>query len=91
MFLKYFTDEVLYEGNIIYLGGGVGFASKTVTNHLLAGEPNRVKHIGELIDKTTGKSQHSGNKTVNPHIVKLTEYDRALIQMAACSIEFAPV
>lgn len=91
MFLKYFRNETLYKGSFIYLGGGVGFASKTVTNQLLAGEPNRVKHIGELIDKTTGKSQHSSNKDVNPHIVKLTEYDRDLIQMGACSIEFAPV
>ena len=89
MFLKYFTDEVLYEGNIIYLGGGVGFASKTVANQLLAGEPNRVKYVGAIIDN--GKRQHSGNKSVNPHIVKLTEYDRDLIQMGACSIEFAPV
>ncbi len=91
MFLKFFADEVLYEGNVIYLGGGVGFASKTVTNQLLAGEKDRVKYIGELIDKTTGKRQHSGNRDVNPHIVKLTEYDRDLIQMGACSIEFAPV
>ena len=90
MFLKYFTDEVLYEGNIIYLGGGVGFAGKTVTNQLLAGEKDRVKYIGEIIDKTTGKRQHSGNRDVNPHIVKLTEYDRDLVQMGACSIEFAP-
>lgn len=89
MFLKYFTSETLFEGNVIYLGGGVGFASKTVTNQLLAGEPNRVKYVGAIIDN--GKRQHSGNKTVNPHIVKLTEYDRVLIQMGACSIEFAPV
>lgn len=89
MFLKFFADETLYEGNIIYLGGGVGFASKTVTNQLLAGEPNRVRYVGAIIDN--GKRQHSGNRDVNPHIVKLTEYDRKLIQMGACSIEFAPV
>lgn len=91
MFLKYFRSETLYEGGFIYLGGGVGFASKTVTNQLLAGEANRVKYVGEIIDKTTGKRQHSGNKSVNPHIVKLTEYDRDLLQMGVCSIEFTPV
>ncbi len=91
MFLRFFADETLYEGNVIYLGGGVGFASKTVTNQLLSGDPNRVKYIGKIIDKTTNKEQHSGNRDVNPHIVKLTEYDRDLLQMGACSIEFAPV
>ena len=90
MFLQYFVHEELYRDNVIYLGGGVGFASKTITNQLLLNEKDRVKLIGKLLDITTGEQKHSGNykEGVSPHIVKLTEYDGSLVQMGPCRITF---
>ena len=94
-FLENFADEELYDGNVVYIGGGVGFASKTVLNQVLGRleDFNRVKLISSTIDKTLGKPMHAKDFTlgVSPRVVKLTEYDGNLIQMGPCRIDIIPV
>lgn len=94
LFLENFKREELYERRVIYLGGGSGFATKTVLHQLLAGERDRVKVVSNVIDNTLfsqSKNEHKHYKDaglgVSPHVAKLTEYDRRLVQMGACKIE----
>lgn len=93
MYLKKFQREVLYSGNVIYLGGGVGYVSKTVTNQLFSNDRRRVEYVSKIIDHTIKEKKHYEDKSlgVSPRVVKLTEYDRRLVQMGPCSIDFIPV
>lgn len=97
-FLSKFTDEVLYDGDVIYLGGGVGFHSKTVTSQLLDKERNQVEIISNIIDRGLSQKQRNEHKHfrdkhlgVSPHVVKLTEYDGVLCQFGPCRISFVPI
>lgn len=95
LFLDNFTKEEQYNDNVIYLGGGTGFASKTVLNQILGrtNDSERVKLIGMVLDKTIGKTTHCKDyiNGVSPRVVKLTEYDHELIQMGPCEIEIVSV
>ena len=42
-FLLKFKEEIPYYGNVIYLGGGAGYHTKTVTSSLLKNESIRLK------------------------------------------------
>lgn len=95
MFLRHFEDEHQYRGNVIYLGGGVGFPSKTVLNQALSGEPERerLKVTAQMMDKMFPKHKHRDDerKGVSPHTAKLTDIDGELLQMGPCSIEIVSV
>lgn len=95
VFLSKFADEILYEGSILYLGGGVGYHSKTVTSQIFAGEKNQVEMTSNIIDKTLSLTQRNQHKHfrdkrlgVSPHVVKLTEHDDVLCQFGPCRISF---
>ena len=95
-FLGKFESEELYSGNVIYLGGGAGFHTKTVTSNILSGERDRVDVTANIIMNTVNremKKKHYKDKAlgVSPHTVKLTEYDRSLYQFGPCRISFEPV
>ena len=95
-FLLKFKEENPYYGNVIYLGGGAGYHTKTVTSSLLKNEPDKVKIIGNIINNTVSKNKRNEHRHyddyklgVSPHIVKLTEYDGELVQMGPCSIKIS--
>ncbi len=94
LFLKSFSNETLFEKDVIYLGGGVGFASKTVTHPLLKDNPKRIQVVSEVVNNTLSKKakiEHKHNQDrilgVSPHTCKLTQFDGGLYQMGACEIE----
>lgn len=96
-FLSKFAKGKLYEGDVIYLGGGAGYHSKTVTSQLLAREKKQVEITSNIIDRTLPQKQRNEHKHfrdkhlgVSPHVVKLTEYDGYLCQFGPCRISFAP-
>lgn len=92
LFLKYFPEEKQYAGNILYLGGGTGFPTKTVLNQILRREPDRVKLTAETLNKMfPNKHGEDIRKGISPRTVKLTEIDGGLLQMGPCRIEFATV
>lgn len=94
-FLSKFGTEVLYDKDVIYLGGGAGYHSKTVTSQLLQKEKDRVEITANIINSTlpvTKRNEHKHNMDrhlgVSPHTAKVTEYDGYLYQMGACNIKF---
>lgn len=89
MFLERFKDEEIYACDVIYLGGGVGFCSKTVMNQVFANDENRKRLVTETIAKTLPLKMKSNVAGKNlPAVAKLTEVDGRLVQMGPCSIEF---
>lgn len=92
LFLEHFSAEKQYAGNILYLGGGTGFPTKTVLNQILRREPDRVKLTAETLNKLfPNKHGEDVRKGVSPRTVKLTKIDGELLQMGPCRIEFATV
>lgn len=97
-FLSKFPKEELYNDDVIYLGGGVGFHSKTVTSSLLAGERDSIRLISRIIESRLSRSNrekhnHGSDSAlgVSPHTVKLTDYDNSLYQFGPCKIEFKEI
>ena len=95
-FLLKFKEENPYYGNIIYLGGGAGYHTKTVTSSLLKNKSDKVKIIGNIINNTVSKNMRDKHRHyddyklgVSPHMVKLTEYDGELVQMGPCRIKIS--
>lgn len=93
LFLSHFREEKQYRSDIIYLGGGTGYHTKTVTNRILADRKDRTQLTSQIIDSTLNRKiqrehKHSRDKTlgVSPHTVKCTEYDGYLQQMGPCRI-----
>lgn len=91
----HFLDK--YEGmkkekDIIYLGGSVGFASKTILYGLFP-EKEAVKIISTIFDKTLPQKvnqQHHHERDirlgVSPHMKKCTEYAGRLYEFGKCKI-----
>lgn len=80
------------EKDIIYLGGSVGFASKTIIYGLFP-EREAVKAISMIFDKTLPykmKQQHHHERDlrlgVSPHIKKCTEYAGKEYEFGKCKI-----
>ena len=91
-FLEKFPTRDIRGGGNLYLGGGCGYVSKTVTYPLL-GEQS-VRRVSEIINATLSRTaaiqhKHSrdASKGVSPHMIKCTQYDGQLYEMGACSLE----
>ena len=94
LFLEKFQEETPYVKDVIYLGGGAGFATKTVLHDLLKNSKTRSKTIGSILNLKLPRKAQMEHKHdldykagVSPHTCKLTEYEGGLYQMGACSIE----
>ena len=75
-----------------FLGGGTGYASKTITYGILTGT-EAVTNVAKIIDNTLPiniqrKHGHCNDarKGVSPHMLKCTKYNGRLCQMGACCI-----
>lgn len=88
---KYLAKRMEHAGdNMMLLGGGVGYVSKTNTYSVL-GE-NGVDTVSKIIDNTLNykqKKEHKHEKDkrlgVSPHILKCTKYHNQLYEMGYCS------
>lgn len=97
-FLSKFESEELYQGNVIYIGGGAGYHTKTATSVVLENYDNKVNVTANIINNTIASKirkehGHAADKRigVSPHIVKLTEYDGKLMQFGPCRISFEEI
>lgn len=93
-FTKHFHGAPATNGNstTFYLGGGVGYPSKTVTYGIMNGD-EAVKMTAEIIDQTLGNNERNKHKHyldiskgVSPHMLKCTLYQGRLCQMGACCV-----
>ena len=86
-----FESKDNYIGNMIYLGGGSGFVSKTVIYPLLGTEA--VGTVSKVIDATLGmkaKKEHNHKNDislgVSPHMIKKTIYKNKKVSFGSCKI-----
>ena len=87
-FLKAFPQNKTYEGTLLYLGGGAGFATKTVM-YPLFGKAEGLKQVTKIMEKTTPPQHHHQKDEgigVSPHMKKCTRYAHALHEFGACHI-----
>lgn len=93
-FTNHFQGAPATNGNstTFYLGGGVGYLSKTVTYGVMHGD-EAVKMTAEIIDQTLPEKVREKHKHyldirkgVSPHLLKCTLYQGKLCQMGACCV-----
>ena len=91
-FAAHFAKEpfVSKYSRILFLGGGTGYASKTVANSIF-GDEERALEVSRIISATLGRKQREEHrhdldveKGVSPHILKCTIYAGKKYQMGAC-------
>lgn len=93
-FLSAFAGATKPESNAVYLGGGSGFATKTVI-YPLYGKKTGVPLVSTIFKKTMNdkiykKHVHESDVDfgISPHIAKYTEDSGALFEMGLCRLEF---
>ncbi|MCD8180965.1 MAG: type III-A CRISPR-associated RAMP protein Csm5 [Firmicutes bacterium] len=78
------------EKNALFLGGGAGYFSKTVT-YSLFDEDGAVEFARNYLRKTTPrKHKHENDYNISPHMRKCTIYNGETYEMGKCGIEIEP-
>ena len=103
-FLSAFPNVQTENGNLLYLGGGTGYVSKTAVYSLFKEKIRAVKNAGKILDKVDstvkkrGRTVKVGNhledlKTykVSPHTRKCTLYKKKLYDFGLCRLDFQPM
>jgi CRISPR-associated protein Csm5 len=97
VFEKYFaqlsddTPLIAEEGVDVFLGGGVGYVSKTSVYNLFAERKQALPLAAKILDKIFPKHNHSRDNSlykVSPHILKTTMYKNCYYQMGRCELIF---
>jgi CRISPR-associated protein Csm5 len=92
-FLEAFGRQKVYPKNAFYLGGGCGYASKTVT-YAIFGKEEGVRVTSEIFNRTLPKfirMQHQHHKDiqlgVSPRLLKCTRYNGEIMEMGLCQLQ----
>lgn len=89
-FVSKYKGMNLLDDNMVCLGGGVGFLSKTVV-YPMFGEKVGLRKTQEIFEKTKVPRIHKHNLDskigVSPHIIKCAEYNGQTVQMGLCKIK----
>ncbi|MDO5725885.1 MAG: type III-A CRISPR-associated RAMP protein Csm5 [Tissierellia bacterium] len=87
-FLAEFDTEVR-EGELIYIGGGTGFASKTSIYSMFEKE-DAVELTSKILDDKASKHNHLNDieLKISPREIKKTKVRREYLEMGLCKIEF---
>lgn len=92
-FLSKYKNYDRPDTNTIWLGGGAGFVSKTVTYALF--RENGVRVVSNIFEKTNVPRNHGHSKDVSygvsPHILKLSKYGGLKYEFGKCSIDFKQI
>lgn len=78
------------KGNYIYLGGGSGYVSKTLT-YPIFDEDKGFEYAKRILDRKSPGKGHRHVKFASPQRVKMTNYNRKLLEMGLCEISFKEV
>lgn len=90
-FLDYF-DKYPTEKGTIYMGGGAGYATKTIM-YLLFPREKAVELIAQFMQCTIPRHNHKKDVStynISPHMQKSTCYQRVLYEFGLCKLNFKP-
>lgn len=89
-FYKSNSDLNVPRVNYIWLGGGVGYVSKTVVYNLF-GWQEGLHTTAEIMQKTVKESKHGHRddvrRGVSPHMLKCTRYRGKLYEFGQCAVK----
>lgn len=77
------------KGSYIYLGGGSGYVSKTLTYPIF--DDKGFEYAKRILDRKSPGKGHRHVKFASPQRVKMTNYNRKLLEMGLCEISFKEV
>lgn len=97
-FMRYFPKTAAYGGNMIYVGGGSGFITKTAVYSLFKDQRRAVENAAIILDNTDSKGKNGkkgkhlddpGTYGVSPHMKKMTEFNHNKYEFGLCRIEIS--
>lgn len=75
-------------GNLIYIGGGSGFHSKTIIHAMSANKKQALDLTKKILSDTLKREhKHEGDSPVSPRVRKCTYYQGDLYDMGLCSFK----
>lgn len=90
-FLSHFGGvDIPSADNVIYIGGGTGFVSKTVIQALF-NENDALYVTRNILSKQFWKAKHNNDRFVSPRMRKCTYYDHEYMDMGICGISFEKI
>lgn len=94
VFVKKFRGLDIPSSNTVWLGGGVGYVSKTVLYALFDSE-DAVNLVMEIFNKTNVPANHKHNQDrrlgVSPHIFKMSQYEGKRLPFGQCEVKITKV
>ena len=94
-FMSFFPEMPVYSGNMIYIGGGSGFITKTAVYSLFRDRKRAVKNTSVILDNTdlSNKGRKVGNhlsdNKVSPHMRKITVSNGNKYEFGLCWISIS--
>lgn len=82
------------EGMYLYLGGGSGFASKTITYPIMGNNEKSTALVGKILGEQFKKVPHqrlAKENDVSPQVLKIAAYQKDYLEMGLCKINFKEV
>ena len=98
-FLSKFSDIDNVSKNLIYIGGGSGFVSKTILHSVFKNERECAEVISRIIEKNKYKNAKNKCKNendyreygVSPHMRKCTLYKNNYYDFGLCELTMIPI
>ncbi len=94
VFVKKFRGFDIPSPNTVWLGGGVGYVSKTVL-YALFNREDAVDLVVEIFNKTNVPANHKHNQDrrlgVSPHIFKMSQYEGKRLPFGQCEVKITKV
>lgn len=75
--------------NVIFIGGGIGYPSKTYTYAAIRGKEG-INQTSKILNKLFSGKKHNADisKGASPRVLKCTKYCDRIVQMGACLVSF---
>lgn len=98
----YSSQKASIRLNPLYIGGGVGYPSKTVAFSLFENKQDAVEKVSVILDNMDSKKPNKNEKMgehledpalygVSPHMRKCTMYRNTNYDFGLCSVRFEPI